>query len=65
MTYEISHSISERSAVLRANYGLKTPDAIQIATALHHDADFFLTNDLSLERVADLKVLVLDHFLNE
>ena len=65
MTHEISHSISERSALLRAEHELKTPDAIQIATAIHHKADFFLTNDYRLEKVQALKVLVLDNFLHE
>lgn len=65
MTYEISHSISEKSALVRAEHELKTPDAIQVATAIHHKADFFLTNDHSLEKVQDLKVLVLDNFLHD
>lgn len=41
-TYEISHEISERASALRAQYGLKTPDAIQIAGALIYGADVFL-----------------------
>ena len=65
MTYEISHSISEKSALLRAEHELKTPDAIQVATAIHHKADFFLTNDHSLKKVQDLKVLVLNNFLRD
>lgn len=64
MTYEISHSISERSALLCANHELKTPDAIQLATAMHCKADFFLTNDSNLEKVRCLDILVLDKFLN-
>jgi len=63
VTYEISHAISERAALLRAKHGLKTPDAIQLATATHHKADYFLTNDPALKKVKGVKVLVLDDYL--
>ena len=62
-TYEISHEISERAALLRAKHGLRTPDAIQFATALISKADFFLTNDSTLKKVNELKVAVLDDYL--
>ncbi len=49
--FEIDLNISKRAAEMRAEYNLKTPDAIQIATALENKADVFLTNDLRLEKV--------------
>jgi len=63
LTFEISHSISERAALLRATYGLRTPDAIQFATAILHGADYFLTNDPALNKVKEVKVLILDDYL--
>ncbi|MGD0843639.1 MAG: PIN domain-containing protein [Geobacteraceae bacterium] len=63
LTYEVSHEISERAALLRAKHGLRTPDAIQLATALISKADSFLTNDPALKKVKELKVVVLDDFL--
>ena len=63
VTHEISHAISERAALLRAKHGLKTPDAIQLATATQHKADYFLTNDPALKKVKGVKVLVLDDYL--
>jgi len=63
VTHEISHAISERAAILRAKHGLKTPDAIQLATATHHKADYFLTNDSALKKVKGMRVLVLDDYL--
>ena len=63
LTYEVSHEISERAALLRAKHGLRTPDAIQLATALISKADFFLTNDPALKKVKELKVVVLDDYL--
>jgi predicted nucleic acid-binding protein len=52
--------IAEQAAVLRASYALRTPDALQIAAALHVGCQAFLTNDLTHKRVTDLRVLVLD-----
>ncbi len=62
-TYVISHEISERAALLRAKHGLRTPDAIQLATALISKVDCFLTNDPALKKVKELKVVVLDDYL--
>jgi predicted nucleic acid-binding protein len=54
---------AELAASLRAQYELRTPDAIHIATALEHGAQAFLTNDKQLTRVKELPVLLLDSFL--
>lgn len=48
---QVSVQIAERAAQLRAIYNLRTPDAIQIATALESRCDAFLTNDIALKRV--------------
>jgi predicted nucleic acid-binding protein len=50
---------AERAAHLRAKYGLRTPDALHIATALLERCQAFLTNDLQLKRVTEVKILVL------
>ncbi len=55
----VTAEIAESAARLRADHGLRTPDAIQVATAITHQADFFLTNDARLGRLKPLKVLVL------
>lgn len=59
-TLDITPEIAERAADLRARYGLKTPDALQIGAALKSGCEAFLCNDLSLKRVTELRVLVLD-----
>jgi predicted nucleic acid-binding protein len=56
----ITKSLAERSARIRATCNLRTPDAIQVATAMYAKADFFLTNDKRLASVPDINVLVLD-----
>lgn len=54
---------ADLAASLRADYGISTPDAIQVATALNQKATAFLTNDDQLSRIKELDVLLLDSFL--
>ena len=56
----VSEGVAERAAKLRASHGLRTPDAIQMASALHMAASSFLTNDVRLPSLPSLKVLVLN-----
>ena len=44
---------------LRADYNLKTPDAIRIASSIISGSDLFLTNDKQLSIVEEIEVLVL------
>jgi predicted nucleic acid-binding protein len=62
-TCEISNEISERAAIIRAKYGFKTPDSIQLATAIVRKADYFLTNDSALKQVNEIKVIILEEYL--
>lgn len=62
-TCEISNAISERAAVIRAKYGFKTPDSIQLATAIVRKADYFLTNDNALKQVKEIKVIALEDYI--
>lgn len=41
----VDRDISLRAAELRAEHGLKLPDAIHLATGLHHGCAAFLTGD--------------------
>lgn len=55
--------IADLAARMRALYRLRTPDALQAATAVHAKASAFITNDPVFERVENLEVLVLDQIL--
>lgn len=57
--FEITNTISIKAAELRAKYNLRTPDAIQLATAIEYNADYFLTNDLRLKSVHEVNSIVL------
>jgi len=55
-----SLEIADRAARLRADYNLKTPDAIQAATAQFAGADALICNDPVFRRIPGLDVLLLD-----
>jgi len=49
----VERDVFRRAARLRADFtGLKTPDAIHLATALYHNSDEFWTNDSRLNHIA-------------
>ena len=60
---EINENIADIASGLRANYNINTPDAIQIAISLEAHADVFITNDTSLKKVTEIKVLLLSEML--
>lgn len=59
-TLSVSSVIADRAASLRVQYGLRTADALHVATALVSGCNAFLTNDFGLKRVQDVRILVLD-----
>ena len=50
----------EDAARIRADTGLKTPDALHAATALSIGCTLFISSDTDFRRVEDLPVVVLD-----
>jgi predicted nucleic acid-binding protein len=60
ITHFLSQEIAEEAARLRAFHKIRTPDSIQMATAISQGASFFLTNDTHLPSLPNLKTLVLD-----
>ena len=55
----VSAAIAGEAARLRAIYGMRTPDAIQAATAISENASAFLTNDIGFKGPTTLKIIVL------
>jgi predicted nucleic acid-binding protein len=60
-----SYRIANEAARLRATYGIRTPDALLVATTLVERGEAFLTNDRDLRRLKaeGVAVLVLDEFV--
>jgi predicted nucleic acid-binding protein len=55
--------VADLAARLRAAHGLKTPDALQAATAVKAGASGLITNDPVFERAGNFETLVLDRLL--
>lgn len=57
----VDHETVETAAELRARYGIKTPDALHLATAIQAGADAFVSEDALLGRkVREIPVRALD-----
>jgi predicted nucleic acid-binding protein len=56
----LDEGIAEEAARLRAQYNMRTPDAIHLATAIRSGASWFLTNDAGLPSVPGISILMLD-----
>lgn len=57
--------IADRAAQLRADYNLRTPDALQAATAVLAEATAMITNDPAFKRIGTLEILVLEDLLEQ
>ena len=57
--YPLNISVADEAARLRASHHLRTPDAIQLATATVCGVDYFLTNDRQLTRVPGVNVVIV------
>ncbi len=55
--------VADSAARIRATHRLRTPDALQAATALHARATALVTNDPVFERVDGFETLLLDNVL--
>jgi predicted nucleic acid-binding protein len=52
--------VADTAARLRATHGLRTPDALQAATAVQGTASGLITNDPVFKRLTGFETLVLD-----
>lgn len=60
---ELTLPVADTAARMRAEFNLKTPDAIQAASALALQATGFISNDPAFKRLQNLEVLILDDLL--
>ena len=59
--WNVGQQIAEEAAHIRATYRrIRTPDALQMATAVVAGADYFLTNDKALPDLPNLEMVVVD-----
>lgn len=57
--HPLSEPVAETAAEIRGTYGYKTPDSIQLATAIHAGADIFFTNDLRLKNFPEIEIITV------
>lgn len=55
----VTRDVLVRAADIRARYGLRTPDAIMVATAIESEAMLAITNNSAWRKVNELEVLLL------
>lgn len=60
---EVTREIAADAAELRANLNLRTPDAIQVSTAVRMSAAAMLTNDLGIPAISDVEIVNIDDLL--
>src|SRR5947209_14883023 len=59
-TLAITATVAENAGRIRAAYGLRLPDALQIAFAIDAGCQAIVCNDHSMRRVTELQFLILD-----
>ena len=63
-TLPLTLEIARETAKIRSAFSsIKTPDAVQLATACVNGIDCFLTNDKNLKVFSTLQIVVLDDFI--
>jgi predicted nucleic acid-binding protein len=55
----VTRAVLVRAAEFRARYGLRTPDAIMVATAAESGATLAVTNDDGWQKVKEIEVLLV------
>jgi predicted nucleic acid-binding protein len=60
---ELTVPLLRTAAELRAELGIKTPDALQLAAAVHGGCSLFVTNDRRLPHIPGLAVRQLSDYL--
>ena len=61
-TLPIHVAVARQAILLRAQYNIHVPDALQIATGIEAGASLFVTNDRRLAAVQGIEVLLLDDY---
>jgi predicted nucleic acid-binding protein len=60
---DIDSALLRSAARLRAGYGIKTPDSIQLTAAFSKACSAFLTHDRPLSRVRGIKILQIGRYV--
>ena len=56
---DTNRKIAKLTAIIRAKYNFQLPDSLQVATAIISECDAFLTNDIALKKVTEIRAIVV------
>jgi predicted nucleic acid-binding protein len=59
----LTHDIAEKAAEIRARHNLRTPDSVQVATAILNSADLLIANDKKWKKITEVNVVILDEII--
>ena len=57
--FPLDLNIADQAVELRAQHHFKTPDAIQLGTAVACGADYIITNDKEWQRVEEIQIVMV------
>ena len=58
--FPLDLNIADQAVELRAQHHFKTPDAIQLGTAVACGADYIITNNKDWQRVEEIQILMVE-----
>ena len=58
----VHEEVCLQAGFLRGELGMKTPDALHVATAIHQGCTLFLTNDAGIRVPESMKLVLLSEF---
>ena len=61
--FAVDEKLAEAAALVRVRYGIRLPDALQVAAAIQGGASLFITNDKRLKKIDAFELLVPSDFL--
>jgi len=59
----IDFDVAQKAAELRAKYGIKPPNALQLGATLIEGAKAFVTNDEKMKQIQEIETIVMKHAL--
>lgn len=59
----LEEETADIASSLRAEYNIKTPDAIQVASSILAGAKAFITNEPSLKKISQLDIIIMKEVL--
>lgn len=60
----IDPKLAEKGAELRARYGIRIPDALQLASAIENQATIFLSNDYNLKKIKEIEIVLVKEMMD-